>query len=361
MENCFICNDNFKSIRSLLNHVNVNHHLNSKDYYDLIYEKGNCKICGKPTNFINFKIGYRSYCSSKCAAISESTIQKRIRTNLEKYNCENISQIEEVKIKKINSYKNHIDITKEKVKATNQAKYGVDWFTQSEEFKHKSKISCIEKFGVDNYAKTQSWYNDFIAHKIENLELYTSLGYIPVQELLIKYGSGWYQHKLVPIEIYKNVAYVKKEYLNDIVKYSSHRYSKLELEFINFIKTISNCELILCSRKIIEPYELDIYIPELKLAIEINGNYRHSIENGCNQDYHLMKSLLCRDKHIRLIHIYEFEDFDQQKRLLKDLILGINNYPKNDFNKNNLIDNIPEPKIIYQNNKHTIYGAGKLW
>lgn len=109
----------------------------------------------------------------------------------------------------------------------------------------------------------------------------------------------------------------------------------------------------------ISPYELDIYIPDLSIAIEVNGNYWHSVEEGCSKDYHLMKSLLCREKDIRLIHIYEFEDIEEQKQLLKNLILGIDNYPKNDFNKNNLIENIPKPEIIYKD-RYTIYGAGPL-
>lgn len=67
-----------------------------------------------------------------------------------------------------------------------------------------------------------------------------------------------------------------------------------------------------------------------------------------------------RYKEIHLIHIYEFEDFEKQKQLLKDLILGQDNYPKEDFNKNNLITNIPVPTIIYQND-YTIYGAGPLY
>ena len=69
---------------------------------------------------------------------------------------------------------------------------------------------------------------------------------------------------------------------------------------------------------------------------------------------------MCRDKGVRLIHIYEFEDINKQKQLLKDLILGTDNYPKDDFNKNNLINDIPKPKIIYKDSKYTIYGAGKL-
>lgn len=101
-------------------------------------------------------------------------------------------------------------------------------------------------------------------------------------------------------------------------------------------------------------------MPDLQLGIEYNGTRWHSIEMGTPKDYHLDKSLLCRNKGIRLIHIYEFEDIEKQKQLLKDLILGIDNYPKNDFNRNNLIDTIPNAEVIYKDDNYTIYGAGKL-
>ena len=59
--------------------------------------------------------------------------------------------------------------------------------------------------------------------------------------------------------------------------------------------------------------------------------------------------------------IFEFEDFEEQKRLLKDLILGKDNYNSNDFNKNNFIEQIPKPIIVYKDKKYTVYGAGKLY
>lgn len=35
------------------------------------------------------------------------------------------------------------------------------------------------------------------------------------------------------------------------------------------------------NRQLIKPYELDIVIPELHLAIEFNGSYWHSVEARC--------------------------------------------------------------------------------
>lgn len=72
------------------------------------------------------------------------------------------------------------------------------------------------------------------------------------------------------------------------------------------------------------------------------------------------KSTACRDKGIRLIHIYSSEDFDKQISLLQRLLLGQDDYPKRDFNKNNLIDHIPKPTIIYKDVRLTVYGAGPL-
>lgn len=107
-------------------------------------------------------------------------------------------------------------------------------------------------------------------------------------------------------------------------------------------------------RNIIPHLELDIYILDLKLAIEFNGLKWHSIENGMDRDYHLNKSLECRKLGIRLIHIYEFENFNSQLDLLNQFLLGQDNYPKNDFNKNNLIENIPKSEIIYQSKYYTV-------
>lgn len=106
-----------------------------------------------------------------------------------------------------------------------------------------------------------------------------------------------------------------------------------------------------------------MYIPALKLAIEYNGIYWHSVERGTTIDYHLKKSLACRQLGIRLIHIYEFEDIDIQLEYLKQLILYNNDtYNPNDFNKNNLIKVVPkQPELIYNDCNFTVYGAGCLF
>ena len=53
--------------------------------------------------------------------------------------------------------------------------------------------------------------------------------------------------------------------------------SKKEQELVEFCRQFFN-NLIVKDRTLIKPYELDIVIPELHLAIEFNGIWYHSIE-----------------------------------------------------------------------------------
>jgi hypothetical protein len=72
-------------------------------------------------------------------------------------------------------------------------------------------------------------------------------------------------------------------------------------------------------RKIING-ELDIYIPDLKLAFEFNGLYWHN-ELYKDKNYHLNKTELCEKNGIQLIHIYE-DDWIYKQDIVKSMILN---------------------------------------
>ena len=78
--------------------------------------------------------------------------------------------------------------------------------------------------------------------------------------------------------------------------------SKGERAVGNYIQDIYNGEIILNSRKVIPPKELDIYLPDINLAIEYNGTYWHSLKP---EGYHRNKTERCKDLGIRLFHIPE--------------------------------------------------------
>ena len=60
-------------------------------------------------------------------------------------------------------------------------------------------------------------------------------------------------------------------------------------------------EIVENSREIIKPYELDIYLPKLKIAFEFNGLYWHN-ELYLEKNYHLNKTCSCENQKIQLIH-----------------------------------------------------------
>jgi len=73
-------------------------------------------------------------------------------------------------------------------------------------------------------------------------------------------------------------------------------------------------------------------LPEKKLAIEFNGTYWHSTECGKDRWYHLNKTLRCKEKGIRLIHIFENEWKENRELCEKTIINNINEFiPKSEI------------------------------
>lgn len=380
---CLVCHK-IISGKGLGSHL-MSHHITAKDYYDKYLKKpgeGICPVCGKETPFFKPSKGYQRHCSISCSLKNEETQEKMKSIRLERYGVENFFQNKDILVK---AEKNaHTDIANEKKRLTCQDHFGVDNPAQSKEVQLKIQQTNYERYGSKAYNREKGKHTmkekygseyalqvSSIKRKQEETErikweyFAKENNYLLVQDLLRKYGSGWYQSDLGKSVVIKigQQAFIKKEDLYKIEQYINDihtSYSYKEKELVDYIKTFYDGLLYENTRRVIGRAELDIYLPELNLAIEYNGSYFHCIENNTNKSYHLRKSMLCRKKNIRLVHVYEFEDFEQQKQLLKDLILGIDNYPKNDFNKNNLIEEIPEPEIIYDKD-YTIYGAGKLY
>lgn len=94
--------------------------------------------------------------------------------------------------------------------------------------------------------------------------------------------------------------------------------SKGENEILELIKSkIGNENVLQRDRKIINGYEIDIYIPSRKIAIEYNGILWHSERYGKDKNYHLDKTIRCKNKNINLIQIFEDEYLNH-----KDIVIS---------------------------------------
>lgn len=98
----------------------------------------------------------------------------------------------------------------------------------------------------------------------------------------------------------------------------SKQVSMAEQEITKFISNLG-LETIQSDRKLIPPYELDIYVPEKNIAIEYNGLYWHSEEAGKDRNYHYNKWLACKEQGIQLIQIWE-DDYKRNPELVKNML-----------------------------------------
>lgn len=67
------------------------------------------------------------------------------------------------------------------------------------------------------------------------------------------------------------------------------------------------------NRAIIDPFEIDIWIPDFNLGIEVNPSTTHTVTQGTGtkvvaKDYHQMKSLRALNAGIRLVHVFDWDD-----------------------------------------------------
>lgn len=105
---------------------------------------------------------------------------------------------------------------------------------------------------------------------------------------------------------------------NQTLIYPDAGISGKEKELVDYIKSLYSGQIIENSRSVISPLELDIYLPELKLAFEFNGIYWHN-EQNVKSTYHINKTNMCNFRGIQLIHIFEHQ-WDNNTEVVKSLI-----------------------------------------
>ena len=115
-------------------------------------------------------------------------------------------------------------------------------------------------------------------------------------------------------------------------------------ELANFIKQISEYKVIEADRTIITPQELDIVIPELKLAIDFNNSNKKVPTN-----YHLNKTNVTESKGYQLIHIFESQ-YTEKKDIIHSRLNNLINPPKPIYARNCTVKEIPYPKAFLEEN-----------
>jgi hypothetical protein len=241
--------------------------------------------------------------------LQNKEIKNKIKqTNIEKYGSNHNMQFARKKLyKKYDGNPFQSKEIRKKIKDIMNEKYGVSHPLQVESFKEKSKQTSIERYGVDNPAQKHI--------SKESLEILNS------KELFcefIKDKTVYEISKELGVEstlIYRSV---KKYDAQDL--YQKKGPSYLESEMKEFLD-IHNIPYEINNRTILNGSELDFYIPDYAMAIEMNGVYWHNDVARPEIKYHYNKWKMCSDQKIHLVSIFE-DDWRLQKEKVCNMLLG---------------------------------------
>ena len=249
-------------------------------------------------------------------------IKNKIKnTVLERYGYENVSQIPEIKEKVKQTHIENYGVSHPRkaaevingTKLTCILRYGVPCALQGKAASEKTKATMLDKYGVENYFLSQENQNNIIRDRREKLG-YSNPGQreLPRETLSILEDKIQFEKVVTGKSIAASArelntsaftisAYANKYNLLDVMSLNQGSVDQLELySWLINLGVIAEYN----TRKIIAPKEIDIYLPEYKLAIEYNGAYFHSeVTGGKDSSYHLQKLKMCREKGIELIQI----------------------------------------------------------
>ena len=347
-DTCIACKYKFTSGADKIKHLKTIHNLTFekyiiKNYYNNIHPTCNCG-CNQKLSFKAFKDGnwFSKYTKNHFVRKphTEKTKQLIKENSLnairKKFGVDNVFQLDEIK---------------EKSKATKLEKYGDANYNNLGKFKN----TMLRLYGVDNPHKDIGIKNKIRESRLENFKKFclASLN-ITCNNVTDDYFPSMDSH------VYKftcnvcNYVWDSKKYFIPCPVCNKKSRSKLQSEIENFLMDDLKITNIKTNTKSILPdMELDIYIPNIKVAIEFNGNYWHSELNGKTRSYHVKKLKQCNIKGIRLIQIFE-DEWIHKNSIVKSRLMHILNKDVNKiYARSCIIRNITsKEKSDYLNEYH---------
>ena len=251
------------------------------DYVHNIKEVPPCECCGGPTTFHSFKKGYNRFCSKKC--ISLGTRAKAKETMMKRYGGMGFG-----------------GDAASKIRETMMERYGAD---------HPMKINDIKSKVLSSYQKGQISKHDFLIGYTQDGERICTCPHPECnkceEKTYIIDGHTQNYRRLTHAELCTKLLPPQPQWSSLEVRIRQW----LDEMGVNYTTNDRRFGL-----------EMDIYIPSLKLAIEVNGSYDthevsqlrywHSLEVK-SMKYHINKSLLLSDHGIRYIFVWDdYKDED---------------------------------------------------
>lgn len=274
-----------------------------------------CK-CGNNVRFYNVKLGYSGMCRP-CYDIKqvEDTIKHANRLSgapkCDSEGCDELTKFDEVhgKWNKYCSFKcrgfENSKRSRGKSKATMLERHGVEHAMQCPSNIDKGRKTSLEKYGSPNVTYAKLGIPEEVIDKLSDKD------YLGEKYELV--GT-----KGIAGELGISVSCAEKALRRQGFELKGGK-SLFEKSVFNFIKSIYSGEILTNDRKVLGGKELDIYMPELDIAIECNGTFWHSELQGRDKKYHLDKLTECESRGVRLVHLWE-HDWNNKQEIFKSMI-----------------------------------------
>lgn len=255
---------------------------------------------------------------------------KAVQTMVDRYGCEHSLQSSEIR---------------ERMMVNSVRRYGVDHPLKANEIRSQIKSTMLDRYGVE-----YPMQNDDILIKVFN-------GRENADELRERFSARFDLERRIKedpnnedlknelrdfiIENYSGTAFYNHLTKNGFRDRQFREPSRIEIIFKNWLLR-NNIEFEenvylewLTHPETQRRRELDFYLPKFKLAIELNGDYTHSIEFGKDEGYHAFKFQKCFENGVTLLMFTEteiLEDFELVEILMQFHIGMIDSIADLDYN-----------------------------
>jgi len=170
-------------------------------------------------------------------------------TCLNKYGVDNISKV---------------PTTHDKIKSTSLERYGVTSYTKLEEFKENHKNKMLEKYGVDSFSKTDEWLEK---QKKTSLIKFGFENASQCPEIFSKQQKGRYEI----FQFRDTDLYYQGSFELDFLENYYNKFKIIKGPVIDFIYENSKRQ-----------YFSDFYLPYFNLIIEIKSTYTYELSKEKN-------------------------------------------------------------------------------
>lgn len=301
--------------------------------YNLVNDEQVICAYGKQKRFKSIVQGY-SFCGKtgvcQCAreSVSQKVAEKKSQytdefkkniqekkktTNLKHYGVENVGQLAKSRYAHTLTYADptKVDEINQRIKDTKQLRYHDYNYNNPEKIKQTYKQKRDQGFWINKFPEKNI---EALENKDKLLELYTKNNPAEIADILNVHVQTVYR-------------YLNLHDLRDPFKSTDEEELVRYIQSLGIQNIVRNTRKLLPSRK-----EIDIYLPDFKIAIEYNGVYWHHEDVAhITRDYHYKKFIECESLGIQLITIFS-NFWHSKKEIVKNILqIKLNQYKGHTF------------------------------